>query len=383
MTFRNVRRSGIVGLVLTALAVAITGSIGGLQIFSKHYSLSAEFDSASGLESGDPVRVAGVNVGSVSGIERNLEKGTVTVDMTIDDGIELSERTRAQVRLRTLLGKKYVELADPGAGRLLGDDDRIPLEMTDVATDVDTLLNSAEPTLEKTDIESLNSVFASTGEALDDGRAEELNQIFGDVSTLASTIAAKEEDLRRLFDSADRLSRALDGREAELNTAIDGLDVVFGALAERQTELSGLVSGVGDLSDTLSPFLDRNEATFTGFSSKLAEVSQVLDEQRDRIDLGLTGLPTLVERFYNVSREGAWVNVYLVGLVAGPVLSEPIDLGSQTTLDPGKGGGVPLLHLDPTQTPLTLLPDEIQIPGLATIKTGDNRTVLPPEGFGK
>lgn len=382
MTFRNVRRTGVVGIVATVAVIALTFSVGGLRIFESAYTLSAEFASASGLEAGDPVRVAGVNVGSVSSVERQAGRGTVVAHLRLEDGVVLSESTRASIRLRTLLGRKYLNLADPGAGAALDAGERIPLARTEVATDVDTLLNSAEPVIETTDVDSINSVLRSTVDVLDDGRAEELRSLFGDIESLAGSVADSEADLRRLLDSTNRLTTVLDRRETELSTTIDGVDVVLGALARRQDDLRSLVAGVGDLSRTVTPLLRRNEATLDGFVDGLVQTTAVLDQQRERIDLALGSLPVLAERFYRVTSEGSWVNVYIVGIVDTPFVSNPIDLGSSATLQPGQTGGAPRLWVDPDQTPLLLLPDEIVIPGVGTVRTGDDRSIPPPEGFG-
>lgn len=192
MTFRNVRRTGVVGIVATIAVIALTFSVGGLRIFESTYNLSAEFASASGLEAGDPVRVAGVNVGSVSSVERQAGRGTVVAHLRLEDGVVLSESTRASIRLRTLLGRKYLNLADPGAGAALDAGERIPLARTEVATDVDTLLNSAEPVIETTDVDSINSVLRSTVDVLDDGRAEELRSLFGDERKLSIVRAVRK-----------------------------------------------------------------------------------------------------------------------------------------------------------------------------------------------
>lgn len=383
MTYRNVRRCGIVGLAVALAMVALTFSIGGLRVFEETYTVSAEFSSASGLEAGDPVRVAGVNVGSVVAVDRRVERGTVVATLRLQQGVDVSESVRASIRLRTLLGRKYLSLADAGIGDPLRDGAQIPLERTQVATDVDTLLNSAAPVIERTDVDAINSVMRSTVDVLDEGRAEQLRSLFGDMETLAATVADSEADLRRLLDGTARLSSALNAREGDLNTAIDGVDVVLGVLAARQSELRSLVAGVGDLSSSLTPLLDRNGATLDRFVSGLVETTRVLDAQRDRIDLALGSLPVVAERFYTTTREGSWVNVYIVGIVATPFLTNPVDLGSSTTGEPGETGGLPRLQLDPEQTPLVLLPDEMVVPGVVTVRTGDDRTIPPPEGYGR
>ncbi|MDP1818476.1 MAG: MlaD family protein [Acidimicrobiales bacterium] len=383
MTFRNLRRCGIIGVLLTLALTAFTFSVGGLHLFEKTYTVTAEFSSASGLETGDPVRVAGVNVGSVAAIDRRPEEGTVVAKLRLQQGVEVSQSVRASIRLRTLLGRKYLNLADAGAGDPLRQGAKIPLEHTEVATDVDTLLNSAEPVIESTDVDSINAVMRSTVDVLDDGRAEQLRSLFGDMEMLAASVADSEADLQRLLDGTARLSGALQAREGEVNTAIDGVDVVLGVLAARQIELRSLVAGVSDLSSTVTPLLDRNGATLDRFVSGLVETTQVLDAQRHRIDLALGSLPIVAERFYNTTREGSWVNVYIVGVVASPFLTNPVDLGSRTSGEPGETGGLPRLQLDPGQTPLMLLPDELVVPGVATVRTGDDRTIPPPEGYGR
>jgi len=383
MTFRNVRRCGIVGLILTLALTAITFSIGGLHVFEKTYTVTAEFSSASGLEAGDPVRVAGVNVGSVTAIDRRPDEGTVVAKLRLQQGVEVSQSVRASIRLRTLLGRKYLNLSDAGVGEPLRDGAQIPLAHTQVATDVDTLLNSAEPVIEGTDVESINAVMRSTVDVLDDGRAEQLRLLFGDMETLAASVADSEADLRRLLDGTARLSGALNAREGDLNAAIDGVDGVLGVLAARQSELRSLVAGVGDLSSTVTPLLERNGATLDRFVSDLVETTRVLDAQRHRIDLALSSLPVVAERFYTTTREGSWVNVYIVGIVATPFLTNPVDLGSSSTGEPGETGGLPRLQLDPEQTPLVLLPDELVVPGVATVRTGDDRTIPPPDGYGR
>src|SRR3546814_17543426 len=98
------------------------------------------------------------------------------------------------------------------------------------------------------------------------------------------------------------------------------------------------------------------------------EVSDILVRQQDRIDLAVSQLPRLAERFYAVTSEGSWVNVYIVGVVATPFVMDPIDLGSSSG-EPGITGGPPRIWVDPPQ----LLPS-LNVGGIE-IDTGDNRKI--------
>lgn len=369
----NLRLKAAVGTGILLVLGLVTFAIGGLRILESSYSLSVVVDDAAGLESGDPVRVAGVAVGSVTAVERIPEDGTLRVDFDVESGTRISRASTAAVRLRTLLGKKYLHIADPGTGDALEEGGVIPASQTLPATDVDTLLNAAEPTLERTDIGSINGLLASVDRTLA-GRGAELRDVFTDLGALASTFADREVELSRLIDSTNRLAGVVGTRDAELRTVLDGMDLVMATLAQRGSNLTSLVDQVRSLSETLSPLLATNREDFASFFDDVNEISEVLVRQKDRLDVALTQAPSLAERFYATTSEGSWVNVYIVGVVATPFLMDPIDLGSSSG-EPGATGGVPRLWLDPPQ----LLPDT-NIAGIE-LRSEDNRVIRAPEGY--
>lgn len=370
----HLRLKAAIGTAIVVVLGLASFAIGGLRIFERTYPLSVIVEDAAGLESGDPVRVAGVAVGSVTSIERIPEDGTLRVDFDVDSGTKISRASIASVRLRTLLGKKYLDVSDPGTGTPLDEGGIIPLSQTVASTDVDTLLNAAEPTIEQTDVESINGVLSSIDRTLA-GRGGQLRDVFVDLAALASTFADREVELVRLIQSTNRLAGVLDTRDTELRSVLDGMDLVLATLAQRGQNLTGIVDQVSTLSDTLSPLLAGNRGELGELLGQFNEVTDLLVRQQDRIDVALTQLPGLAERFYAVTSEGSWVNVYIVGVIASPFVANPIDLGSSESAEPGVTGGAPRVWVDPPQ----LLPST-NVGGI-DIDTEDGRTVPAPEGF--
>lgn len=369
----HLRLKAAIGMAIVVVLGLVAFAIGGLRIFERNYPLAVVVDDAAGLESGDPVRVAGLAVGSVTAIERIPEHGTLLVDFEVDSGTEISEASIASVRLRTLLGKKYLDISDPGTGAPLAAGDVIPVSQTGASTDVDTLLNAAEPTLEQTDVESINGVLASVDRTLA-GRGEQLRDVFVDLADLTSTFADREVELSRLIESTNRLAGVVETRDTELRSVLDGMDLVLATLAQRGENLTGIVEEVSTLSNTLSPLLAGNRGELGELFGQLGQVTDLVVRQKDRVDLALTQLPGLAERFYAVTSEGSWVNVYIVGVVATPFVANPVDLGSSSG-EPGVTGGPPRVWVDPPQ----LLPST-EIGGIE-IDTEDGRTVRAPEEF--
>lgn len=374
MIDRHLGRKAAIGSSIILVLGVISFAIGGLRILERSYELSVIVDDASGIESGDPVRVAGVNVGEVRSVNRIPEDATVEITFGVEQGVEISDGSFASVRLRTLLGKKFLHLEDPGSGPVLTPGAVIPLAQTESSTDVDTLLNAAEPTVEQVEVDTINQLLGSVDRTLA-GRGEELRSVFSDLGDLAGTLADREQELDRLIGSTADLSEVVGDRDEELTQVLHGLDVVLATLAQRGGSLTSLVDGVDGLSQTLTPLLAENRSEFTTLFADLDTVTDILVRQYDRVDLALTQLPDLAERFYAVSAEGSWVNVYIVGVVATPIVANPVDLGSSASGEPGQTGGAPRVWVDPPQ----LLPSTTV--GGIDIDTSDGRTIDAPEGF--
>lgn len=83
----------------------------------KGYTLTANFPMVDGLKDGIDVKVNGVKIGSVTGLNLLTDPGPnqylVTVSMSIDPSVRLPTDTMALVATESLLGGKYMSL-EPG-----------------------------------------------------------------------------------------------------------------------------------------------------------------------------------------------------------------------------------------------------------------------------
>lgn len=107
----------IVGIfVLTGLACLtyLAVHLGKVELFSRGYRVSAVFDNISGLKTGAPIEVAGVEVGRVESIEVTPDF-RARLKLNIDPGIVLKEDAIASIRTKGIIGDKFVKLS-PGFG---------------------------------------------------------------------------------------------------------------------------------------------------------------------------------------------------------------------------------------------------------------------------
>ncbi|HET9018508.1 MAG TPA: outer membrane lipid asymmetry maintenance protein MlaD [Acetobacteraceae bacterium] len=110
------------GAVVLAVAIGFLGyAVANTGRFAEAgYTLHARFNAVDGLANGSDVRLAGVKVGSVTGMHLDPQTYQAVVDFTVAPDIKLPKDSSAAVTSDGLLGGKYLGL-QPG-----GETDMIP-----------------------------------------------------------------------------------------------------------------------------------------------------------------------------------------------------------------------------------------------------------------
>jgi len=103
------------------------------------YTVTAEFDSVSGLKQGASVEIAGVEVGRVDSIVFIPDKGEARVTLKLNSGVKLQDDVIAAVRTRGIIGDKFIKLKPGGSDRLVAAGGRI--RETESSVDIEELLS--------------------------------------------------------------------------------------------------------------------------------------------------------------------------------------------------------------------------------------------------
>jgi phospholipid/cholesterol/gamma-HCH transport system substrate-binding protein len=104
----------IVALVIFAITVLLV--MGGKGFFWQRYSLKTRFASIPGLKGGSPVRVAGVEVGSVDGVEFADDQIDVTFQVNKDVRPRITSSSVATLGSVSLLGEAAVDITPSSKG---------------------------------------------------------------------------------------------------------------------------------------------------------------------------------------------------------------------------------------------------------------------------
>lgn len=129
MTLRQHFVEALVGLLVVAAVAWLvlvfwqrtSGGAGGNAV-----QISALFPNATGVEVGTDVRVAGLSVGTVTGVELDAESGyQANVRMTVDRTANLPNDSSAAITSEGLLGGSYIALLPGGSAEPFKDNDVI------------------------------------------------------------------------------------------------------------------------------------------------------------------------------------------------------------------------------------------------------------------
>jgi len=94
----------------------MTIKLGKVSLFGDdYYSLYARFSSVSGLKTGSPVEVHGIEVGRVEKMTLDSEKQSAVLQLKIQKGLTIYDDAIASVKTAGLIGDKFVNI-DPGGG---------------------------------------------------------------------------------------------------------------------------------------------------------------------------------------------------------------------------------------------------------------------------
>jgi phospholipid/cholesterol/gamma-HCH transport system substrate-binding protein len=105
-----------------------------------YYTVSAVFDSVSGLKPGARVEVAGVEIGKVERISLDPKSGDQAVaHLKIKTGVKITDDVIASVRTSGIIGDKFIKLKPGGSDKFLTNNGKI--RETESAIDIEELVS--------------------------------------------------------------------------------------------------------------------------------------------------------------------------------------------------------------------------------------------------
>ncbi|MGX5209395.1 MCE family protein [Streptomyces violaceus] len=322
---RNPIVIGAVGLTVLALLTVAAFNADRLPVIGDGETYSAAFAEAGGLKPGDEVRIAGVKVGKVE--EVDLDGDHVKVTFKIKDEPRFGTDTGASIRVKTILGAKYLALHPKGPGRLESGSE-IPLQRTVPAYDVVQAFSDLTTTSEKVDTDRLAKALDTISTTFEDSPEEVRASIKG-LSKISRTVASRDKALRELLDHANGVTGVLADRSGDFTALVEDGDKLFKEISKRRAAIHKLLKTSAALGIQLSGLVQDNEKEIGPALKGLDTVVKMLERNQSSLDRSIKLLAPYVRVFTNTLGNGRWFDSYVQNLVAAPVVPRTRTGGAQ------------------------------------------------------
>ena len=250
---------GIYAVVILLCAWAGIRFLSGLDVLGRSRTYTAHYESVNGLQNAAAVVIRGVKVGQVTGVEVNLEKGGVDVEMSVSSDFDLPVDSKAMMFSAGLMGGKSIEIKMGTAKEYLKGGDAIE---TGVTLDMfDTLANELGGIKEQVTnlLDNLNQTISGVDSLIDDNSKNltktvaslnaimadlKKSNIIGNIDGFCATLNANGEKLEGIITDINSLTKALNEQESgkKLAEAINEVNTLLAKVNSGSGSIGSLVS---------------------------------------------------------------------------------------------------------------------------------------------
>lgn len=275
-------------LIFGYLWVSMGGSIPA--VTSDGYRVVVPITDGDNVVFDSDVRVAGVPVGKVRGIEVDDSVAMVTLQFDDEDVIPLHEGATVHLRAKSMVEETYLEVID-GDGEAFANGDHLPVEAVAEPVQLHDVLTS----LDKPTRESLGRTLRALGKGTA-GSKEDVAGLMSGLGDLGDqgydvldALADQSKDLDDMSRSLAVVVRSLDHREGEVVDLVEAADKVTSATAANRKDLEASVRQLPALLDSARSASD----DLTTLATSLAPIAKDLRTASPGLTKALRNLPSV------------------------------------------------------------------------------------------
>jgi phospholipid/cholesterol/gamma-HCH transport system substrate-binding protein len=282
--------------------------------FQNERTYKAEFSNVTGLENGNFVRIAGVEVGKVKHISIRPDAVAV-VEFSADDTVTLTEGTKALIRYDNLIGGRYLELQD-GAGdlRRLQPGRTIPIDRTQPALDLDALIGGFRPLFRALSPEQVNAL---SGQLIDafQGQGATISSFLSQTAAFTNTLADRDNLIGQVITNLNTVLGSLGDQSKQFDKAVTSLSDLVAGLNARKTEFTEGLAHNSIPSGILANLLQEVRPPLPKVVHEADRTAGIVDADHDYFDDLLNTLPDAYQALSRQGMYGDYFSFYLCDAV--------------------------------------------------------------------
>jgi len=262
----------VAAALLFGVAMALTGGIGASRVPHSTY-----FGFSGGLESGAPVRYAGLNIGKVTRVRVDSSDTTrIEIDFAVDADAPIKTDSVARVSSMGLLSDNFLEIsagtqsaARAAPGSVVKSKEAFGFDQ--IGDAVQAMLPDSQAALKSLNVD-LDTLHTTIGEANDLLNDKNRANLAGTLSNLNGALAELRPELNKTLKSVDEM------------------------LADAQPRITATLTNVQGLTTKMDPLLDNLSKTVDTANNTLTHVDGTIGENRENIKASVESLRQVLEK---------------------------------------------------------------------------------------
>jgi virulence factor Mce-like protein len=206
-------------------------------------------DDAAAIRPGDPVRIAGINVGKVKDLA--LESDQVRVRARVDSSAFVGDRSQVQVRMLTVVGGYYVSISPIGDTPLGAQP--IPVERVTMPYSLMRTLTDATKITDNVGPKPINESLNQVQQGLTGTNVESVSAVIDAGNKVMSTIENQRGQVSAILKLSNEYLEDVNNYKEELKDLVRKISIIEQSLTLYSKGLAGAMTGFGNILDGLSP----------------------------------------------------------------------------------------------------------------------------------
>jgi phospholipid/cholesterol/gamma-HCH transport system substrate-binding protein len=319
----------IVSVLVTGLLAAIMGNIG----FGSGTTYKAVFTSATSLQKGDDVRIAGVSVGEVKAVDHYSSHGDgnddeALVTFRVQSDVALTTASQAQIRYLNLVGNRYMSLTQGSAqgAQPLPAGGTIPASQTSPALDLTALFNGFKPLFSALQPDQVNDLTMNLVQVLQ-GEGGTVQSLLQHTASLTGTLGNRDKLIGEVIHNLDTTLSTVDGRRQQLDQLITALRSWMGHLAADRDTIGGSLSSISRLTRSVAGLLYDGRPLLKSDVAALRRLGALLNQPKNKAQIQeiFDRLPESMTDQTRTGTYGSWYNYYICGFAGKISLPAGLD----------------------------------------------------------
>ncbi|MFL6089102.1 MAG: MCE family protein [Aeromicrobium sp.] len=255
---RSVYFKVIAFFVVSAVLLLLLANTMADDVHGDTFAYKARFTEVSGLQSGDDVRVAGVQVGKVTSVDVDpATRNTALVGFTLRKDSPLLSNATLIMRYQNLLGQRYLSLVQPRQhGSVMPENSTVPLDRTSDGFDLTELLNGFRPLFDVLKPADVNQLTESVIKVLQ-GEGGTVADLLDQTAQLTNFLADRDQLFGAVFDKLTPVLVDLAGQGDELRDTVRDLSDFMKGLAKERKTFGSSIDNISKTVGTTDEFLGK------------------------------------------------------------------------------------------------------------------------------